>query len=204
MTTKTETRVEELEAELKEAVERAEKAEAEAEQYRPTADVSGFFMEDAEDVRARFGKQKLEDIAHMELAQINRHRAKQNLPMVKLTGNEKKQAVEKVVQELLEDRKKEGPKQNGPIPKTLKMVKPDGTLVQLPYEAQINNLAGSLEDAVARYRNKGYKLTDPTLCPAQNCYEEAAMDNGKFAYGAYCSQDHQRRTEQMQGTPVSR
>lgn len=193
-------RLTDLEGQLKEALSRAEKAEAEAEEFKPTRDVSSYFMETEKDVVGRFGWQKLQDLALNELATVNRRRAQENLPPIQHTSEEEKEkAIQRIITDLLADRNAEGPPSDGPIPKTLKMVKPDGMLVQLPYEAQINNLAGSLEDAIARYRNKGYKLAvdgdGRTLCPSQNCYNPAVVDGGRNTFGGYCSADHQQRTE---------
>lgn len=192
---------EDLRAQLHEALQRAEAAEAEAAEYKPTRDVSSFFMDSEKDVVARYGNQKLEDIALGKLGVINRQRAKENLPPIQFaTEAERQREIDNVVTQLLADRRAEGPPPPpSPIPKSLKMLKPDGSLVQLPYESQINNLAGSLEDAVARYRNKGYKLAvdseGRTLCPAQNCWEVAVVEGGKNTFGGYCSADHQARTE---------
>ncbi|MCH8198772.1 MAG: hypothetical protein IIA54_01725 [Chloroflexi bacterium] len=64
----------------------------------------------------------------------------------------------------------------------------------------INNLAGSISDAKERYREKGFKMTDPDLCPSQNCYEPSILKGGNFVFKGYCSHDHLARTE---GTQVS-
>lgn len=220
-------RVAELEAELKKALKRAEKAEgikevvevqhqetvqraeeaevraeaaeAEADEFRPTKDIKEFLMETAEDVKVRFGEQKLRDLAETEIRDLNQKRTKEGYTRIKWEPAEWDEAVDRAILELLSDRVREAPPIEGPLMKTLKMVKPDGTLIQVPYEAQINNLAGSLEDAIARYRKKGYKLTDPLLCPSQNCYEISTLDSdGTYLHGAYCTADHRRRTEQLQ------
>lgn len=189
----------EYEAQLKDALTRAEEAEAEAEEFKPTRDASMFLLTDADSVVERFGEQKLRDLAQRELATVNRRRAKDNLPPIEYSDGEREEAIKRVIESLLADRASHGAKTEGPIMKTIKMITPAGHLVQPPFEAQINNQAGSLEDAVAIYRRKGYKIAvddeGRTLCPAQDCYDSAIMEGGKYTFGGYCSADHQQRTE---------
>lgn len=192
-------RIAELEAELKEALTRAAEAEAEAEAFKPTRDVSSFILTDEESVVARFGEQKLRDLAQHELSSVNRRRAKENLPPIVYSDEEREAAIGRVVNDLLNDRTANGAKTSGPIMKTIKMMTPDGHLIQPPFEAQINNQAGSLEDAIAIYRRKDYKIAvdeeGRTLCPSQDCWNSAIVENGEYTFGGYCSSDHQLRTE---------
>lgn len=198
--------LDELKAQLREALNRAEKAEEERDEFKPTRSIEDFILRNKDDVVARFGKQKLEDLARKELAVVNRRRAAQNLPPIDFGPEEMEARLEEVMEELLNDRILNGANSEGPLPKTLKMLTPNGSLVQIPYEAQINNLAGSMEDAIARYRNKGYKLAvddeGRMLCPAQNCWNSAATQDGKNVFGGYCTADHQSRTEANKGQPI--
>ena len=62
-------------------------------------------------------------------------------------------------------------------------------------EPQINNTAGSLADGIVRYTEKGFKLTEPFLCPRAGCFTPAALNGNQWAYNGYCSQLHQAETE---------
>ncbi len=198
--------LEELKTQLREALDRAEQAEQERDEYKPTKSIEDFILNNKDDVVARFGRQKLEDLARKELAVVNRRRASQNLPPIDFGPEEMERRLQEVMEDLLNDRILNGAATSGPLPKTLKMLVPNGSLVQIPYEAQINNLAGSMEDAIARYRNKGYKLAvddeGRMLCPAQNCWNSATTEGGRNVFGGYCSADHQTRTEQNKGQPI--
>jgi len=178
--------------------EALQRAEALVVEYKPTTDVGSFLMETADDVRARFSEQTILDLAEGELAEINRVRLKAGHTQIKYDDDEWEKAIDATIADLLADRQTNGPPVVGPLMRTLKMVKPDGVLVQIPYEKQINNLAGSIADAVARYVDKGFKKTDPDLCPSQNCYEPSILKGGNFVFKGYCSNDHLARTEGTQ------
>ena len=195
MTTETKERVEDLEGQLKVALKRAETAEAQAEELKPTRDVSAFLDQSEKGIRARLGEEKLKDIAQRELVSINKRRLRDGMPPHEYSGQELEDALERVIVDIQADREREAPPAEGPLHKTIKMLRPDGILVQIPYEDQINNLAGSISDATARYIDKGFKLTEPTLCPSQNCYNPGVVVKGKYTFGMYCSEDHQSRTE---------
>jgi hypothetical protein len=83
---------------------------------------------------------------------------------------------------------------------TIKAIHKNGTLVQLPYEAQIqNNAGGDPEDAIGlrRYQRKGIKvLIDfqtlvPIYCAAWDCWAQAAQ-SGPFV--GFCTQRHAMHT----------
>lgn len=197
-------RIELLEQQLADATVRAEKAEELAEAHSPTRDIGGFIMTSIEDVEHRFDKQNIRDLAEAELAEINRARLKNGYMPINYSDEEWAVAIEKVKSDLLLDREKYAPPAEGPLMRTLKMVTPAGNLVQIPYEPQINNQAGSLEDGIAIYRNKGFKLPKPMLCPSQDCYEYSAVNDndGNYTFKAYCTKDHHDRTERVQGQSV--
>lgn len=80
---------------------------------------------------------------------------------------------------------------------TVKAFNPNGVLVQLPFEDQIQNTAGSSrEDAIGlrRYENKGFKLLfdfatlSTVYCAAWDCWAQAA--EGQL----FCSPAHQSAT----------
>lgn len=193
-----------LEAKLAEALkERADaiartvELEAQVEELSPTADVSHFLMETPDDVRARFSDQQLKDLANEERIRENRERnARGDFPLPALEGAELEASIDRAIGLLLADREAARPPLVGPLDRVLKMVDRQGQLRQIPYEPQVNNMAGSLADGYERYRQKGFKMTKPTLCPTKDCYNAAAIAaDGEYAYGAYCSTDHQARTE---------
>jgi len=187
----------ELTQNLAVALDAVEAAEAKVAEFDPYTDIEGFLMVDAADVRTRFGKEKLRDLAMLELAEINKRRWKDGLDRVQYSPAEMEEKINDIISDLLADRKREAPPDDGsPIMRTLKMVDKDGNIRQVPFEPQVNNQAGSLEDGVARYRNKGWKLPKPMLCPSQNCWEPSAVDeDGRWRFKAYCTQDHLVRTE---------
>lgn len=84
-----------------------------------------------------------------------------------------------------------------PLPKKklycVKAFKPDGTFVQLPFEEQIQNTAGSgRDDAIGlrRYQNKGFVILfdfaelRPVYCAAWDCFAQAQPDRD------FCSPAH--------------
>lgn len=80
---------------------------------------------------------------------------------------------------------------------TIKALKPNGELVQLPFEPQIqNNAGGDPEDAIGlrRYARKGYLLLmdmismQPVYCAAWGCWARADGRTG------FCSDKHAKHT----------
>ena len=70
------------------------------------------------------------------------------------------------------------------------------TIEQIPLEGQINNTAGSLADGIIRYTRKGFKLTDPFLCPRAGCFRPAGIDEfQRWQYKGYCSDKHYNEVE---------
>ncbi|HEX7098950.1 MAG TPA: hypothetical protein VF377_06890 [Acidimicrobiia bacterium] len=199
--------VERLRAALEE--EQAKRAAAEAELaeksakldgLNPTVDVSPWLWETRDDVVAFYGMDKLREIVEGRIATENKRRTKDGYDRLQYTREEKEAMVDEVIDELLEDRQRTAPPEEGPLARTLKMVAFDPQtneprLVQIPYEEQVNNIAGSLADGIVRYTNKGYKRTNPPLCPAQDCFRPSAMEGGQFLHYGYCSEDHRARTE---------
>lgn len=77
------------------------------------------------------------------------------------------------------------------------------TLEQIPMESQINNMAGSLADGIVRYTRKGFKLTDPFLCPRAGCFRAAAADaGGNWEFDGYCSDRHRVEVEGSDSGPT--
>lgn len=188
---------EELSRRLADAMAHVEVQEAKIEELKPTRPVVKFLMNTPDDVRARFTPQQLKDLANSERIKENRERnARGDFPLPQLEGKELEDAIDRAIDMLLADREMAQPPLEGPLDRVLKMMDPDGNLRQIPYEPQINNMAGSLADGYERYRQKNFKMTDPLLCATKDCYREAAVaENGEYLFRAYCSQDHENRTE---------
>lgn len=80
---------------------------------------------------------------------------------------------------------------------TVKAIGPDGTIVQLPLEEQINNHVASPEDFVGLrfYTRKGFRLlwdfeqSKGVFCPTRDCY---AAWNDEFS--GTCSPQHEKIT----------
>ena len=77
------------------------------------------------------------------------------------------------------------------------------TIEQIPMEAQVNNMAGSLADGIIRYTRKGFKLTDPFLCPRAGCFRPAQNDElGRWLYDGYCTDKHRSEVEGNEKSPT--
>ena len=183
----------ELRMELARVEAERDEANRRAEQWRPDVDVAAYST--PEEAYAFMGRERLVATAEASLAQQNKDRIKRGLPPL-YSGEpaEYKRLIEeeivKTCRELVDERTK-WVNTKAPIPmRTLKMVKPDGNVVQIPVEAQINNGAASLYDPIARYKEKGFKLPSPTLCNLRDCHAPSAVTNGKYDYQGYCSRDH--------------
>ncbi len=78
------------------------------------------------------------------------------------------------------------------------------TIEQIPLEGQINNTAGSLADGIIRYTRKGFKITDPFLCPRAGCFKPAAVDEfNKWKWDGYHSEAHRNEVEVDQGIDLT-
>lgn len=176
------------------------KLQAEVEAAKPTQDASAWLFETIEDVKAFYPMKHLRDLAQAELASINKVRMKEGYDRIQFTEEDFENAIDGILEGLLADRKF-GAREEGPLMRTLKMFAEDGSLRQIPYEGQINNIAGSLEDGYRKYTKKGFKRTEPMFCPAQDCWEVSAEEDGAMLFTGYCSQDHFNRTEAGAGAP---
>lgn len=201
-------KIKELEKALRVAKRDADKKQAALDELTPTIDLSERLFKTTDDVRAWFKDQALKDMAERNLVAENRIRQRTGLSALRYTDEEWEAAVELLVEELLEDRTLNGAPEQGPLLRTLKMWNPkDRSIRQIPYEAQFNNIAGSLADGLIRYERKGFKRIEPMICPAGDCGEEGAVfssgkDKGKFQFQGYCSQDHYDRTERRAASAV--
>jgi hypothetical protein len=184
-----------LREQLRAAAKVIEAQKAELEANKPTVDIRHHLFESSEDVKKFYPEKKLRDMALAEIAAINKQRMREGYDPIRPKKSEMAGLIDDVMEDLLADRKVNGAPTEGPLLRTLKMVAPDGSLRQIPYEGQFNNIAGSLEDGYRKYTKKRFKRTDPMLCPAGGCWEESAAENGEMVHTGYCSQDHFNRTE---------
>ncbi len=176
-----------------------EKYKAEAEKNRPTHDTSTWKWDTVEDVLEHYGE-RFNDIVAMELASTNRKRVSQGLGRI--------EADDRVIREKAQEfvsKQKRVPKGNCRVMKMFKPFdpvknanNPRGSLIQVPIEGQINNLNGSQWDAIARYKEKGYKVATPMWCARQNCNEYAAVgSDGSFEFLGYCGREDMRAIEKI-------
>lgn len=187
---------------------------AKVEQLRPDTDVYERLFDSVEDVIEWLGEDKITEIAMSEMADVNRQRVRRGHPG--LTKEEMQPTAEQIQAEarkILAERRSGvgGP----PYRRVIKMVKPvydgcagydqytntplacyrHGSLVQIPMEAQVNNMRMSMFDATQRYVVKGFKMTNPLICMAGPCWEPAAVGrDGKPIHRGYCSEAHYKGT----------
>lgn len=195
----------ELEAELAAERETSKAAlaakDAEIEAMKPTKNVAKFMFDTPEDVEEFFGGDTLDEMVDHEIAAENRELSRRGYPHKTVNAATRAERREKLVAGLIEDRHKVRPPVDGWLACSLKMVHPNGSLRQIAYEGQVNNVAGSLADGYVRYERKGFKRTEPMLCPTMDCWEQAATNNlGKWEFDGFCTKDHLDRT--MRGVPV--
>jgi hypothetical protein len=200
--------IQQLRTDLKREKAAGKKKDEEIAKLRPTQDVTGFMFETADDVRAFYGEERLVNKVKERVATQNRVLMRQGYERLASDDETIAAMVEELVEELVTDRHAEGsrPSDEGWLDRTIKMLKPphpktgERALIQIAYEGQINNVAGSLADGIVRYERKGYKRTEPMLCPSKDCWDPAATidrgaQKGKWAFDGYCSEDHRNRTE---------
>lgn len=199
-------RIAELTKQLKDSQKELETKDKVLADLRPTVDIRKRQFHTSEQVVEFFGKGKLTDNVKAHIAQENRQRSKQGYDRIAYSDEEIAVLVDELAANFVADQLVGAPTE-GWLLRTIKMVAPNGNLVQIPYEGQFNNIAGSLADGLVLYERKGYKRTEPMLCPAGDCFDESATmttgrSKGKWAFSGYCSEDHFRRTEVGKQAPV--
>lgn len=200
--------VADLKAQLEEERKLRLAAEAEAKRLSPTVDIRGMLFRNTDEVREFFGPKKIKELVDTRLAADNKALNRQGFDRISLTKEEREEFTEEMLQSFIDDRRSVTPPIEGPLTRTIKMVTPDGlSLRQMIFEGQVNNTAGSLADGILVYQNKGFKRTDPMLCPSMDCWEPSAVvtsgkGKGRMEFTGYCSQDHYNRTESRQSRTV--
>lgn len=170
------------------------KAEQDVENYKPTK-VHHLYTT-PEEVRQFFGEEKMQEVAALRLAALNKDRMARGIPTINYETSPElyEREITEITRELLERRTKfVTPESNL---RTVKMMRKnrDGTwlLYQVGVEFQLSNEEGQQGTALWKQRDKGAKLVSPYLCQTNNCWMEAAVDKGgSFIYHGYCSVEHE-------------
>ena len=204
--------LERSEAELRERLSllEARNRELEKENYdlKPTRELKGMFTDRVKWLTENSpeGERYWINRAEAEYKKVNKERAQEGLPVFDV-----KEHPEILEDLLIELKTKESMHiDNSAVEVAARKVKlyieRNGmpTIEQIPMENQINNMAGSLADGIIRYTRKGFKLTDPFLCPRAGCFKPAASDEMKrWKYDGYCTEIHRAEVEGEQKSPTS-
>ena len=190
-------------AELEEQLAEAERKAAE---YRPTHEHR--IYQSVDQVRAYFGEDRLQEIAALRLAQINRGRMTRGLPTFNYEDRPElyEQEIKAVLTEMLARRTQfVNPQQSLRVVKmALKGKDGEWSLRQIPVEVQISNEAGQSGAAMWKARDKGFKLVMPYLCQRLDCWREATVGpDGKFAHHGYCGPEHEAMDPYLNKRPVA-
>ena len=197
----------ELRAELEAALAENADLKGEVVKYKPTVDVSLYlsdpvrWIEETTPEGTDYWKNRAED----EYASDNVERYKSGKPQLNI--NENPDLLARKIQEIKDKVVSQRELEPTDAPsRTIKLVIDRNgytTIEQLPYEAQINNVGGSLGDGLIKYTEKGFKIPDPFLCPRKGCYREAAKDGGgHWLYASYCSEKHRFEVEGDARSPL--
>jgi len=144
-----------------------------------------------EEVVDWFGEQAIRDRVDREFGSMNIERARQGLPPLDpetVAPEIYREIRRKLLQDLLDRRTKWV--DPGAKLRVMKVVHPNGNLVELGVEDQFNNEKGMAGASVLHYRRKGFKLAVPYFCQRNACWMYAAQENGQFLYDGYCSPAH--------------
>jgi len=204
--------MERSDSELRErlAILEARNKQLEDENYelKPTRDLEGMFTDRVNWLTENTpeGERYWLNRAEAEYKKVNKERALQGLP-----GFDVKQHPEILDDLLVELKTKESMHiDNSALEVASRKVKlyivRNGmpTIEQIPMENQINNMAGSLADGIIRYTRKGFKLTNPFLCPRAGCFKPATSNEfNKWMYDGYCTEIHRAEVEGEQSSPTA-
>ncbi len=178
------------------------------DELSPTKDIGGMFTDRVEwlEQYSPEGGQYWVNRAEAEYMKINKERALQGLP-----GYDIKNHPEILEQHINELKTKEAMGIDNslvePASRKVKLfIMRNGmpTIEQIPMENQINNMAGSLADGIIRYTRKGFKLTNPFLCPRAGCFHPAGVDEfQRWEHDGYCTERHRNEVEGPQESPTA-
>lgn len=209
--------LEALKAELAAKDAEIDQLRSDRDRYKPTVDIHHLFFDTEADLDRFYSDDQYREMVQNRLDEINMANAKRNRPAVRMDQpGVYDQMLKEVKDSLLSGSL--GKVHDGPWTRKIKFAKPNARdengepvfdltkpleIVGLPLEPQVNNTAGSLADGIVRYTQKGFKLTEPFICPAGPCFRAAALtDFGKWAHEGYCSQEHHDRIENALRTRV--
>ena len=173
---------------------------AETERLKPTVDVSDMLEDRVAWLTENSpeGEAYWRNRAEAQFKSENRQRAKDGLPVFNISDHP--DILDDLIVELKtkEEMAKHQQPTTPPSRKVKLFIMRNGmpTIEQIPMESQINNMSGSLADGIVRYTRKGFKLTEPFLCPRDGCFRPAASDElGRWAYDGYCTARHRIEVE---------
>ena len=186
-------RIAELEAEL-------EQKDEQIDEMRPTKDVNEWFADRVQWLtdNSPEGEKYWVNRAEAKFAADNVKRAKEGLPPFDIKHHP--EILDDLINELKTKERMDAAKEpdEPPARKVKMFIMRNGmpTIEQIPMENQINNMKGSLGDGILRYTRKGFKLTEPFLCPRAGCFRPASTDEfGRWTADGYCSDTHRREVE---------
>ena len=156
---------------------------------------------DADEVINLLGATTLRETAMQQLARESMKRRREGMPGWDISTESAavEQRLREIAEQLVQERTKWVREQHQV--RVVKMVTPEGNIVQVPVEEQINNEAGQQGTAIHKAKDKGYKLHWPYLCQTNDCWLESAVDGqGNLSLDGYCSPAH-RRGDPYLGNP---
>lgn len=188
-----EQRIAELEAKL-------EEAEAEARMHDPRIDVP--FLATTEDYLEHIGYEDLKELALSELGRENIKRHRDGKPPLEFGDDRIEATIQDIINRRLRNMTSNVRQEDNM--RTLKMVKPNGTMTQVPVETQINNEAGQQGAAIWKAREKGFKIAYPYRCHRHNCWQLAASDeSGRLIMDGYCTPEHRAQDPYLNTSAVA-
>jgi hypothetical protein len=193
-------RVAELEAKLAETETALARAEAEARKHDPRVDVP--FLDTPEAYLEYVGYEDLNELAVSSLALENVKRHREGKPPLEFGPDRIDQEVQRIITKRIQGIRSNVRGEDNM--RVLKMVKPSGTMTQIPVETQINNEAGQQGAAIWKAREKGFKIAYPYRCYRHNCWDLAATDDaGNIVLDGYCSPEHRAGDPYLNAKPVA-
>jgi transposase-like protein len=199
------------EADLRDRLRRLEarnkQLEDENQVLKPTVDISAMLGDRVKWLtdNSPEGEKYWLNRAEASFKKENRQRAKDGLPVFSV--KEHPELLDELIVELKTKEAMAGAQEPTEPPsrrvKLLIMRHGMPVIEQIPMESQVNNMAGSLADGIIRYTRKGFKLTDPFLCPRAGCFKPAQNDDlGRWMYDGYCTDRHRAEVEGVNDSPT--
>ena len=180
---------------------------AENERLKPTVELGDFVGDRVKWLtdNSPEGERYWLNRAEAQFKQDNMKRAKDGLPVFNISDHP--ELLDNLIVELKTKEAMANAKEptEAPTRRVKLLIMRDGmpTIEQIPMENQVNNMAGSLADGIIRYTRKGFKLTDPFLCPRAGCFRPAENDElGRWLYDGYCTDKHRTEVEGKEQSPT--